>query len=231
MDFWEKLSKRAEGVNKARVSRAVGLPPNAISSYLAKRSVPRADIALKIARALGVPLDWLLDDSKDWPPPDRDEELVSAAKLLTDSQLMRELVDRRRLARANLADLLTQAKEIDWAAVHRQLADSPREPGLPRNLSTPAMMPILVHGALVRMLHFNPEKWENPNDEPAEQSEKHLREECEELWNSADFQAAAKELSAFPRTPDEEMERGLTRQLAIGPGLSNVRRSPTKKPT
>ena len=48
---------------------SVGLAPTAISNYIASGSIPRADIALKIARAVGVPLDWLIDDSQDFPPP------------------------------------------------------------------------------------------------------------------------------------------------------------------
>ena len=30
---------------------------------------PSAGLALRIARALAVPVDWLIDDARDWPPP------------------------------------------------------------------------------------------------------------------------------------------------------------------
>lgn len=79
MTFAEKLKRVTEllAVNKSEISRRAGLKPNAISSYIAKQdTVARADIAARIARALGVDLEWLSDPSKNWPPVFRHREPV-----------------------------------------------------------------------------------------------------------------------------------------------------------
>jgi hypothetical protein len=68
MTFTEKLSRLTEDRTKTKVSRRAGLHPTAISNYLVKGCVPRGDIALRIARAIGVSAEWMLDDAQGWPP-------------------------------------------------------------------------------------------------------------------------------------------------------------------
>lgn len=68
MTFTEKLARLTEDRTRARVSRRAGLPPNAISDYVNKGYIPRADTAFRIARALSVSVEWLLDDVQSWPP-------------------------------------------------------------------------------------------------------------------------------------------------------------------
>lgn len=47
---------------------SAGLPKNRITKWK-KGGEPTARQALAIARALGVPLEWLADDTLDYPPP------------------------------------------------------------------------------------------------------------------------------------------------------------------
>jgi hypothetical protein len=68
MKINDKLKFLFAEINKAKAARSVGLPVSTISSYIAQGSMPRADIALKIARASGVSLEWLVDDAQGMPP-------------------------------------------------------------------------------------------------------------------------------------------------------------------
>lgn len=81
----EKLSRLGTKLNKAEISRRAGLAPTAYSAYaLSKGTIPRADIALRLARSIGVSVEWLIDDRQEWPPvwvnyPDATETATSAA--------------------------------------------------------------------------------------------------------------------------------------------------------
>jgi transcriptional regulator with XRE-family HTH domain len=79
MTFAEKLRRLIDdGCLKAtRISERAGLGKNAIASYLAKRCIPRGDIALRIARAFRVNVAWLLDDSQGWPPVRVETEIAA----------------------------------------------------------------------------------------------------------------------------------------------------------
>jgi transcriptional regulator with XRE-family HTH domain len=68
MTFQAKLTRLVADRNKSEVSRRAGLIHTAVSSYIARGCIPRADIAMRIARALNVSVEWLLDDSAGWPP-------------------------------------------------------------------------------------------------------------------------------------------------------------------
>lgn len=65
---------------------------SAIGDAAKKGQMPKADKAVKIAKALEVPCDWLFNDERDWPPPDR-----MAAALLSEMELAEELARRRDL--------------------------------------------------------------------------------------------------------------------------------------
>jgi hypothetical protein len=132
MDFTEKLRRRSLEIgNKSKASRAQGLKPNAISSYVAKASLPRADIALKMARALDVPLEWLVDDEQDWPPPKGDRPAV---ELLPDDALLEELARRYRLQSLRVLKWFETLKRADWAEVARRLYTYPPGTKLPGEL-------------------------------------------------------------------------------------------------
>src|SRR3954471_10095372 len=108
VDFFEKLKRRAAEINKSKAGIAAGLKANTISSYLAKRSVPRADIAFKIARALDVPLDWLLDDAQGWPPPPVNKPTLAVT---SDDDLMAEVRRRYRFQAVRLYAAMERAEK------------------------------------------------------------------------------------------------------------------------
>ena len=114
MDFTSKLRLVSAKINKAQAAISVGLAPTTISNYLATGSIPRADIALKIAQALGVPLDWLVDPSRDYPAPEV-KESGSFLSDLPDSALMLEVARRYRMAILDFLDEVKRAAVIDWS--------------------------------------------------------------------------------------------------------------------
>ena len=122
MKFHEKLRQRVQelGLNKAKAARDVGLPDSTINNYLAKNdSLPRIDIAAKIAKAIRVPLEWLADDAAVWPPPDL------SCSYLSDRELMQEVDKRQRVKLLRVRDAIDAAKKIDWDAVQAGAAEKP----------------------------------------------------------------------------------------------------------
>ena len=116
VDFHSKLRRRVKelDLNKAKASRDAHLPDSTIGSYLSKpKSLPRIDIAVKIATALKVPVQWLIDNREDWPPPDAS----SAAQPLrdaTDAQLIHEVARRFRQAMVDFHSEFNNALSMDW---------------------------------------------------------------------------------------------------------------------
>lgn len=51
-------------VSKADLSRAIDVPDSTIRSWFKKNTVPAADTALRIARFLDVPLEYLIDGTR-----------------------------------------------------------------------------------------------------------------------------------------------------------------------
>lgn len=116
--FHEKLRRRVEelGLNKAKAAREVGLPESTISNYIADdRSLPRIDIAVKIAKAIRVPLQWLADDDAEWPPPDGNLKADVGVAVASNDQLILELARRSRLEMLKILGFLERAEKIpDW---------------------------------------------------------------------------------------------------------------------
>ena len=131
MDFFTKLRKSAAEKNQSQRARSVGLKANTISSYLAKRSMPRADIAFKIACALEVPLDWLLDDKQDWPPPTPEKQPLSR---MSDDDLMREVATRFRRDALRLIEAVESIERTDWQKLANDIARLPHVSKLPDEL-------------------------------------------------------------------------------------------------
>ncbi len=69
MNFWKKVDEELSYLGKTRkeLANAIGFDVTNISFGIKRNSVPAADTALKVARFLGVSLDYLLDmnESKD----------------------------------------------------------------------------------------------------------------------------------------------------------------------
>jgi transcriptional regulator with XRE-family HTH domain len=123
MTFAQKLSKLTAGRNKSAISQAADLPATAISNYINRKYTPSADKALRIARALDVPLDWLVDPDRDLPAPKSTGTLDAGA--LSDEQLMREVSRRYRIRATALWNALAEIDSINWEDVARKLLSVP----------------------------------------------------------------------------------------------------------
>lgn len=136
MTFHEKLRRRVQEKigNKAKAARDAGLPESTISSYLSKHaSLPRIDIALKIARAIDVPLEWLADDSKDWPPP-KAEEIPPLMKV-SPNDLMFDVARRHREIALDLLRNFDAAASIDWEKAAMDFGRLPPNKPLPSHIA------------------------------------------------------------------------------------------------
>lgn len=112
MTFTEKLTRLTAEQSKKRIAKAAGLPNAAISNYISKKQMPRGDKALALARALEVPVEWLLDDEQDeWPAPKIAKPSIAA---FSDDELMMELARRYRHAIVEFLDAARIAEKIDW---------------------------------------------------------------------------------------------------------------------
>ncbi|QOV88435.1 helix-turn-helix domain-containing protein [Humisphaera borealis] len=137
MKITEKLRKASAGRNKADAGRSVGLPDTAISNYIASGSIPRADIALKLARALEIPLEWLVDDDQDWPPPTSSTQ--PGLSIVSDNDLLHELATRYRRDIVRFLETVEHAETIPWEVVAEELLQIPLEEGIPISLSDAAI--------------------------------------------------------------------------------------------
>jgi transcriptional regulator with XRE-family HTH domain len=68
MTFNEKIDRLTKTSNRSKLSRLAGLHSTAITEYVHKQYVPRADAMLRISRVLGVSFEWLADDLRGFPP-------------------------------------------------------------------------------------------------------------------------------------------------------------------
>jgi len=96
MTLGEKLSRLRQGRGYAEVARAAECSAPTIRELEAGvRSDPSVRIIARLARFFGVPLDWLADDTQDWPPPATEGEktLRLIESVLTDSGLTGKLTE------------------------------------------------------------------------------------------------------------------------------------------
>jgi transcriptional regulator with XRE-family HTH domain len=68
MTITDKLRRFAEIHNMSAIARKAGCGPAVINGYVRAGKIPSAPRAYAIACALGVSVEWLLDDRQDWPP-------------------------------------------------------------------------------------------------------------------------------------------------------------------
>lgn len=122
MRFTEKLRAITAGLNKSRIAEEAGLSTTAISDYLQKGYTPRGDKALRLARALKVSVEWLLDDEQGLPAP---EPATLEPTQLADHELMREVCRRLRLRAIRVREDLNRVEAIDWDKVAKRLAAVP----------------------------------------------------------------------------------------------------------
>lgn len=68
MTLGKKLERFAETYKMTAIARRAGISHTAMSKYARHGVTPSAPTALKIARVLGVSVEWLIDDEQGWPP-------------------------------------------------------------------------------------------------------------------------------------------------------------------
>lgn len=71
MVLYEKLRRllAEKGWPQAELARKASVCPSNLSNIFHRANNPQLSTALRIARALDVPLEWLADDAQEWPPP------------------------------------------------------------------------------------------------------------------------------------------------------------------
>ena len=95
----DKLSRLRGGRNYSEVARGVGYSTNAIRDVEAGRTDnPRIDLVRKLSEFYGVSLEWLADDSQDWPPPPTEKQQLTETleRVLAGAGLAGELNDDER---------------------------------------------------------------------------------------------------------------------------------------
>jgi transcriptional regulator with XRE-family HTH domain len=225
MDFAEKLSRLTEEKNKQKLSNAAGLPATAVSDYIAKGSIPRADKALALARALNVPLEWLVDDAQEWPPPTQQRQEPTD---LSDSQLLVELVRRRRLAQIDFWEAIELAEQVDWRRFKRDLEAVHEGAPIPRELVRLSNIPYAIHASLMRLMRFSDltaveqavgAKLPTGGHPVEALDQKRLEERRRQLWTNKSFQSALKAIQRHPRTAEQAMEHQMREWVASVGGV------------
>jgi len=79
MDFAKKLRALKGDRTDKTLANAMGCSTQAVQKWSSGKSIPRADYGVRLASALGVPAEWLFDDSQDWPPPPTEDQQIVAA--------------------------------------------------------------------------------------------------------------------------------------------------------
>lgn len=77
--------RRAAGrtpATAAALARAIPCDPGALYKWRDLGSEPTAGVALRVARTLGVPLDWLCDGEQAFPEPAPSRALLAAVRAL-----------------------------------------------------------------------------------------------------------------------------------------------------
>ncbi|MEI8195189.1 MAG: helix-turn-helix transcriptional regulator [Phycisphaerae bacterium] len=157
MKITEKLLRLTEGQRKADIARAAKLKPTQLNDYTVKGSLPRYDIALRIARALKVPVEWLIDDEADWPPPV--PNAAPSPSQYSDNDLMFEVARRWRLYHLALSDALNDAEKVDWIAVEQAIERMRKQPDRPNSdILWNALRPVMnvFNGLVFMKFQYNP---------------------------------------------------------------------------
>ena len=95
MNFWKKVDSELAYLGKTRkeLANAIGFDAANISFGIKRNSIPAADTALKVARFLGVSLDYLLDMYEDEnqnsknPQNSKISEIENKLRRFSDSDL------------------------------------------------------------------------------------------------------------------------------------------------
>jgi transcriptional regulator with XRE-family HTH domain len=98
MDMVAKIQHllRDRGLHQAEFEPLAGLPKGRVSKWAGGQGEPTARQALRMARLLNVPLDYLADDDLDEPPPasmtDRERQVWEVVRTIGPDEAWRRLV-------------------------------------------------------------------------------------------------------------------------------------------
>ena len=109
-DFSRRILEELEYLNatRAELARYLGTRQSTIESWLKRDSIPAADTALKIARFLNVPLEYLIDGT-------RAEERKSVQLSDFEKNLLREAADLLPEDKAELMAYIAMKKTLYMA--------------------------------------------------------------------------------------------------------------------
>ncbi|NLF30063.1 MAG: helix-turn-helix transcriptional regulator [Planctomycetes bacterium] len=98
MELADKVQRLRRGLSNAELGKAAGCSATNIHSIARAGRQPSFAVGVRLARALGVPADWLGDDAQDWPPPPSMEDQTAALvrQALESRGMMGELADEER---------------------------------------------------------------------------------------------------------------------------------------
>lgn len=99
MDFLEKILKLTEirGLDQSQVESMAGLPRGRITKWKSDQGEPSAKQALRLAKALDVRLEWLVDDDENWPPTSRQQLSVDDSMISSMVEILGFAEAKRRL--------------------------------------------------------------------------------------------------------------------------------------
>lgn len=90
MTFWDRLDIEIAEARSSRpeITKALGISPNSISTWKTRHTYPAADVAVKLARELGVTVEYLIEGegSAGWLPS-RISAIVNDLMTLNENEL------------------------------------------------------------------------------------------------------------------------------------------------
>ncbi len=136
MEASEKIKQLIGDRNRAKIARRASIGVTTLDGIVNQERKPRVHTAIKLARELNVPVDWLFNDSADWPPPNYESETAvgagfcekirrlmhgrSRAQLCRDAGLpesmLDSLINKKQRPGVTRAIMLARALEVpvDW---------------------------------------------------------------------------------------------------------------------
>ena len=86
-NFNERFERllRERGIQKSEIAASIGMSRTGMSSWKNSDRIPRADMAIKVAKILDIPVDYLVF-GEDYGLKKTDKDLYAKIQELTDSQ-------------------------------------------------------------------------------------------------------------------------------------------------
>lgn len=128
MGYREKLKRLCalRGLDQSALASRVGLTKSSISRILSGAQEPKLTVAYELAKALGVTLDYLIDDSPEIGPSD---QLVSVSEEeLTILKIVRHLGTAESIDRLLVVQSNASAEHAPLLAPQATLSHRRREP-------------------------------------------------------------------------------------------------------